>query len=69
MSQTATAVIEQKHTQARTDSFYRPGLDILRVLTFLLVFVAHGLAWYFDKPTQIGAIARAGEFGVCIFSF
>jgi peptidoglycan/LPS O-acetylase OafA/YrhL len=38
-------------------------------LAFLLVFVAHGLVRDIDKPTQIGAIARAGEFGVCIFFF
>jgi peptidoglycan/LPS O-acetylase OafA/YrhL len=65
----ATAVIERESTQAQAESFYRPGLDILRALAFLMVFVAHGLAWQLDKPTQIGAIARAGEFGVCIFFF
>ena len=69
MSELATAVVERESTPARGDSFYRPGLDILRALAFLLVFVAHGLAWHIDKPSQIGAIARAGEFGVCIFFF
>ncbi len=69
MSGSATALVEQEFAQTRGDSFYRPGLDILRVLAFLLVFVAHGLAWHIDKPTQTGAIARAGEFGVCIFFF
>jgi peptidoglycan/LPS O-acetylase OafA/YrhL len=69
MSNSAAVVVERESTEARIDSFYRPGLDILRVLAFLLVFVAHGLAWHIDKPTQIGAIARAGEFGVCIFFF
>jgi peptidoglycan/LPS O-acetylase OafA/YrhL len=69
MSRSATAVIEQEVTRAHAESFYRPGLDILRALAFLLVFVAHGLVWHVDKPTQIGAIARAGEFGVCIFFF
>ena len=58
-----------RRTQTRVDSFYRPGLDILRALAFLLVFVAHGLVWNLDKPTQLGAIGRAGEFGVCIFFF
>ena len=69
MSELASAVIERESTPDRGDSFYRPGLDILRALAFLLVFVAHGLAWHIDKPSQIGAIARAGEFGVCIFFF
>jgi peptidoglycan/LPS O-acetylase OafA/YrhL len=58
-----------EQTQTRVDAFYRPGLDILRALAFLLVFVAHGLVWHLDKPTQLGAIGRAGEFGVAIFFF
>ena len=69
MSHSATAVIELGTAQPRTDSFYRPGLDILRVLAFVLVFLAHGLVRHLDKPTQLGAIGRAGEFGVCIFFF
>src|ERR1700761_1323002 len=50
-------------------SFYRPGLDIVRFVAFLLVFVAHGLLGSIQKTTQTGAIARAGEFGVCVFFF
>jgi peptidoglycan/LPS O-acetylase OafA/YrhL len=69
MSTSATAVIERESTQAQAESFYRPGLDVLRALAFLMVFIAHGLAWHLNKPTQIGAMARAGEFGVCIFFF
>src|SRR5271168_969519 len=69
MFRSATAVIERESTPLGGETFYRPGLDILRALAFLLVFVAHGLAGYIDKPTQTGAIARAGEFGVCIFFF
>src|ERR1700692_812453 len=69
MSLSAVAVLEVEQTQTRVDSFYRPGLDILRALAFLLVFIAHGLVWHLDKPTQLGAIGRAGEFGVCIFFF
>jgi peptidoglycan/LPS O-acetylase OafA/YrhL len=53
----------------RAESFYRPGLDIFRLLAFLLVFLAHGLIANINAPTQLGAIARAGEFGVCIFFF
>jgi peptidoglycan/LPS O-acetylase OafA/YrhL len=69
MSITTAVVIEVERPQTRVDSFYRPGLDILRALAFLLVFVAHGLVWNLDKPTQLGAVGRAGEFGVCIFFF
>ena len=69
MSTSAAAVIEPEATQAQAESFYRPGLDILRALAFLMVFVAHGLVWQLNKPIEIGAIARAGEFGVCIFFF
>jgi peptidoglycan/LPS O-acetylase OafA/YrhL len=68
----ATAVAfrpSAKPGSAREDSLYRPGLDILRALAFLLVFVAHGLLGSIGSPTQTGAIARAGEFGVCIFFF
>lgn len=50
-------------------SFYRPGLDILRFIAFLLVFVAHGLLYELNRPTQLGAIARSGEFGMCVFFF
>ncbi len=69
MFRSAAAVIERESTPLGGESFYRPGLDILRALAFLLVFVAHGLAGHIDKPTETGAIARAGEFGVCIFFF
>ena len=69
MSTTAAVVNEVERPQTRVDSFYRPGLDILRALAFLLVFVAHGLVSELDKPTQLGAIGRAGEFGVCVFFF
>src|ERR1700761_3916605 len=66
---TLTLVVEAEQARTRVDTFYRPGLDIFRGLAFLLVFVAHGLIKNIDKPTQLGAIARAGEFGVCIFFF
>jgi peptidoglycan/LPS O-acetylase OafA/YrhL len=42
---------------------------MLRALAFLVVFVAHGFLWELDQPTTLGAIARSGEFGVCIFFF
>ena len=69
MSTIAAVVNEVERPQTRVDTFYRPGLDILRALAFLLVFVAHGLVSHLDQPTQLGAIGRAGEFGVCIFFF
>ncbi len=69
MSTTAAVLTEVERPRAAVDSFYRPGLDILRALAFLLVFVAHGLVAELDKSTQLGAIGRAGEFGVCVFFF
>jgi peptidoglycan/LPS O-acetylase OafA/YrhL len=69
MSISGVSVVPIERTRTRADDFYRPGLDILRALAFLLVFIAHGLVWHLDKPTQIGGIGRAGEFGVCIFFF
>src|ERR1700722_15321252 len=69
MSTTTAVLHEVERPQTRVESFYRPGLDILRALAFLLVFVAHGLVTELDKPTQLGAIGRAGEFGVCVFFF
>jgi len=47
----------------------RPGLDILRALAFLLVFVAHGLVSEINRPTQAGAIARMGNLASPSFSF
>ncbi len=69
MPERAAAVLEVAPSDKRADSFYRPGLDILRALAFLLVFTAHGFVWNLDKPTQLGALGRTGEFGVSIFFF
>ena len=69
ISRSSAAVLDEKTSRMRVDSFYRPGLDILRALAFLLVFVAHGLLSEINRPTQAGAIARMGEFGVSIFFF
>jgi peptidoglycan/LPS O-acetylase OafA/YrhL len=69
ISRSAAAVLDEETSRTRVDSFYRPGLDILRALAFLLVFVAHGLVFEINRPTQAGAIARMGEFGVSIFFF
>src|ERR1700709_171102 len=64
-----SATSEEPADSSCLDRFYRPGLDILRALAFLLVFFAHGLVWHLVKLTQLGAIGRTGEFGVAIFFF
>jgi peptidoglycan/LPS O-acetylase OafA/YrhL len=42
---------------------------MLRAVAFFMVFLAHGLLGRISSPGQPGAIARAGEFGVCVFFF
>ncbi len=69
ISRSSAAVLDGETSRTRVDSFYRPGLDILRALAFLLVFVAHGLLPEINRPSQAGAIARTGEYGVSIFFF
>jgi peptidoglycan/LPS O-acetylase OafA/YrhL len=69
MAKSIAAVLDVEATRARTDALYRPGLDLLRAVAFLLVFVAHGLMSELNQATQIGALARTGEFGVAIFFF
>jgi peptidoglycan/LPS O-acetylase OafA/YrhL len=69
MSTYAAVVPEVVAPKRHAEVFYRPGLDMLRALAFLVVFVAHGYLWELDQPSALGAIARSGEFGVCIFFF
>ena len=69
MSISATSVMEAGVAKTQTDTFYRPGLDLLRAFAFLLVFISHGLLWDLEHATQMGALARTGEFGVAIFFF
>lgn len=69
MAESSAAVLDVEVSRARADAFYRPGLDLLRAVAFLLVFVAHGLMSDLNQATQIGALARTGEFGVAIFFF
>lgn len=46
--------------------FYRPELDVLRCLAFLLVFLDH---CGFTPPGPLGSMRIAGAFGVCLFFF
>jgi len=49
---------------AKTAAFYRPELDVLRFLAFLLVFLFHGL----DVPDGLLSSLRiSGALGVCLF--
>ena len=58
--------------------FYRPELDALRLLAFLMVWLAHSLPSPIEASARslaprtlwwIGTIKDAGNFGVCIFFF
>jgi len=54
--------------------FYEPGLDVLRFVAFLMVFLSHAfpaLAWQVDYPSRLAVwratLIQAGAFGVDIF--
>jgi peptidoglycan/LPS O-acetylase OafA/YrhL len=67
MSSSARRVYDE--SAEKRGAFYRPGLDVLRAVAFLLVFVAHGFVGSLDQHTQLGALGRSGEFGVGVFFF
>ena len=46
--------------------FYRPELDVLRCLAFLLVFLHHAFLF---PPGRLADVVTAGAFGVCVFYF
>ena len=46
-------------------NFYRPELDLLRFVAFLLVFLSHGL-WADLSPVTL-AISKAGVSGLALF--
>ncbi len=50
--------------------FYRPELDIIRLIGFLCVFLHHSIARVPDAPGQFSfkiAVANAFSFGLCLF--
>ena len=70
---------ENEHASALpTRRFYRPELDAMRLLAFLMVWTSHSLpssseaAAHHISPTLlwwIEAVKDAGNFGVCVFFF
>jgi peptidoglycan/LPS O-acetylase OafA/YrhL len=63
------AVLEEPRTKKTQSGFYRPELDVLRLLAFTMVFLAHILPYdgVFADGTWLGSFRVAGGFGVCMF--
>src|SRR5271167_4601165 len=65
----AAAVLEQSKTKKAQSRFYRPELDVLRLLAFTMVFLDHMLPYdgVFSDGGWLGSFRYAGGFGVCVF--
>jgi peptidoglycan/LPS O-acetylase OafA/YrhL len=65
----AAAVLEPSKTKKAQSRFYRPELDVLRLLAFTMVFLDHTLPYdgRFADGTWLGSFRYAGGFGVCVF--
>src|ERR1700721_3390300 len=65
----AAAVLEPSKTKKAQSRFYRPELDVLRLLAFTLVFLDHVLPYdgAFADGTWLGSFRFAGGFAVCVF--
>jgi peptidoglycan/LPS O-acetylase OafA/YrhL len=65
----AAAVLEESKTKKTQSRFYRPELDVLRLLAFTMVFLDHTLPYdgIFSDGRWLGAFRFAGGFGVCMF--
>jgi peptidoglycan/LPS O-acetylase OafA/YrhL len=67
--ETVVAVLEGPRTRRTQSGFYRPELDVLRLLAFMMVFLTHILPYdgAFAEGTWLGSFRVAGGFGVCMF--
>jgi peptidoglycan/LPS O-acetylase OafA/YrhL len=63
------AVVEAPKTQTIPSRFYRPELDVLRLLAFTMVFLDHALpvTGIFGEFHWLWCFRFAGGFGVCVF--
>jgi peptidoglycan/LPS O-acetylase OafA/YrhL len=63
------AVLEPSKTKKAQSRFYRPELDVLRLLAFTMVFLDHMLPYdgVFADGGWLGSFRYAGGFGVCVF--
>jgi peptidoglycan/LPS O-acetylase OafA/YrhL len=63
------AVLEEPVSKRTQPGFYRPELDVLRLLAFMMVFLTHILPYdgAFADGTWLGSFRVAGGFGVCMF--
>jgi len=63
------AVLEDATVKKAQSRFYRPELDVLRLLAFTMVFLDHVLPYdgMFANGNWLGAFRYAGGFGVCVF--
>lgn len=52
----------------KTGHFFRPSLDVVRFIAFVLVFVAHALLRFSDfQIRQVSLMVDTGCFGLCLF--
>jgi peptidoglycan/LPS O-acetylase OafA/YrhL len=68
--------VEQVSAKNATKRFYRPELDLLRLLAFALVFLAHGprlghssVSWRQALFAAYNNGADSGIYGLCLFFF
>src|SRR3954467_3123568 len=68
--------VEQVNAKNATKRFYRPELDLLRLLAFALVFLTHGprlghssVSWRQALFAAYNNGAHSGIYGLCLFFF
>ncbi len=72
----ATLVSQPAPASAAVNRFYRPELDLLRLVAFISVFLTHGprlvdsaVPWRHALATSYNRVAASGVFGLCLFFF